>query len=83
MRPIAGTITDPAVTRAMNSLPDVMVANEGSIFIVTGTSAAGRNWLAENVVTEDTMLWGHGVVVEHRYFEDVFDGMVDAGLIVR
>jgi hypothetical protein len=83
MRPIPGTITDPAVTRAMNSLPDVMVANEGSIFIVTGTSRAGREWLVENVIDEDTQLWGKGIVVEHRYFEDVFDGMVDAGLIVR
>jgi hypothetical protein len=75
----------PTIANAVSrdGLPDVLITREGSLFLVAGTSRAGREWLAENVIDEETQVWGKSIVVEHRYIEGLFDGMVDAGLVVR
>jgi hypothetical protein len=83
MGPIAGTITDPAVTRACDALPDVLVANEGTLFIVNAISRRAKAWLAEHVDLDEAQHWGASLVVEHRFIVELVDGMHDSGLVVR
>lgn len=59
------------------------VRAEGSIYLVQPLDAEAKSWLEENVDSEESQYFGRSLVVEHRYFEDLFDGIVDAGFEVR
>lgn len=74
MRPIAGTITDPAVTRSLEgggNLPDVLVTKSDpwhyEVLAVTTRAKA---------VVEDG-------VYDAYDFKRLFDGLIDSGLVVR
>lgn len=58
---------------------DVLVQNEGTISILYGKTAAGRDWLAENL-DPDAQRWGGGYVVAHRYVSAILVGALDADL---
>ena len=77
------TIAHRVVDRAMAAIPDVLVTRDGSLFLVQAVSRAAKAWVEENVHDWESMSWGSHIAVEHRYMADLFDGMVDAGLIVR
>jgi hypothetical protein len=74
------TIAHRSVT--VDHLPDVLITSEGSLFLVQPVSRKGREWISESV-DPDAQKWGDSIVVEHRYIEALFDGMVDDGLVVR
>ena len=65
----------------ITAVPDVLVANEGSLFLVTPVSSRAKEWVEGNAYYTQT--WGDAIVVEHRYVVPLIDGMHDAGLIVR
>jgi len=63
---------------------DITVQNEGSIFILTGRTDAGRDWIEENCQEGDFNPFGHGArLVEHRYIGDIVRGAIGDGLVVR
>lgn len=68
---------------AMRELPDVLVTNEGSIYLVQPISRAGREWIEANVYMDEAQMWGDSLVVEHSYIVAIVDGLHDEGLIVR
>jgi hypothetical protein len=78
-----GTPTIAHRSARVDRLPDVLITREGSLFLVAGASTKGREWLLYNVDDDEVQSWGKHIVVEHRYISDLFDGMVDAGLVVR
>ena len=53
-----------------------------TVFLVEDVSPAGADWIAEHL-PEDAMTLGKNVVVEHRYIEDIVNGMINDGLRVR
>jgi hypothetical protein len=62
-------------------LADVLVRNEGSIFLFTPTTPAAREWISENV-QPNTQWFGASLVVEHRYAADLAVGMRADGLVL-
>lgn len=62
--------------------PDVFVRNEGSIFLVTPISEAAREWMKEHI-PDDAQYMGRSLVVEHRYVEDIINGMKGDGLRIK
>lgn len=66
---------------ALTTPPDLVVRNEGSIFILTPQTVAGDEWLAEHIPA-DAMTWCNGIVVEHRYIEAIVTGARADGLVV-
>jgi hypothetical protein len=77
MRPIPGTITDRGVTRSLRGgghLPDVLVTNEDPwhFTVMPVTTRARQHLDCSEAVTYDTY-----------DFKRLFDGLVDAGLVVR
>jgi len=63
---------------------DITVQNEGSIFILTGRTDGGRDWIEEHCQQGDFNPFGHGArLVEHRYIGDIVRGAIDDGLVVR
>jgi hypothetical protein len=61
------------------SAPDVLVNNQGTLFLFCPLTAKAKQWIAENVQSDAT--WFNDVlVVEHRYAWGLAEGMKDAGL---
>ena len=60
---------------------DFSVANHGSIFIVTPHSSEAKSWLDENV-SDDSQWLGGGLAVEHRFIDNLVEGMQNDGLVM-
>lgn len=63
-------------------MADVMVQCEGSIFLLTPISGEARSWLRDNV-QPDAQWFGPALVVEHRYVEDLVEGLRCEGFNVE
>jgi hypothetical protein len=61
--------------------PDVLVSNEGSIFLFQPLTARANVWIAE-YVQPDAQWLGEALVVEHRYAVELAAAMRDAGLVL-
>lgn len=66
-----------------NTTPDVLVANEGTVFTFCPLTPAAKEWVAENVQSEAWQWFGNVLVVETRYAWRLAEGMKDAGLVLR
>lgn len=63
---------------------DFSVLNEGTIAVVTPKTQEAKNWLIENVaINEETQWWGPGIVVEHRFLDDLLQGITNDGLTIK
>jgi len=60
--------------------PDVLVSNEGTVFVFCPLTPRAKQWIDENVSTEQWQWFGHALVVEQRYAWGLGQGMKDAGL---
>jgi len=63
--------------------PDILAENHGSIFLLRPVTSSGQFWLQENVIDEETQLFGNAVVCEPRYVADIVFGARGQGLMVR
>ncbi len=62
-------------------MADITIQNEGSIFLVHPHTDDANAWIDEHI-PKDAQFHGDAVVVEHRYIEDIVNGMVMDGLEV-
>ena len=63
--------------------PDILVENHGSLFLLRPTSSVGQAWLKENVICNETQIFGDAVVCEPRYVMDIVLGARGEGIVVR
>ncbi len=68
--------------KKLPEVPDAQVLNGGSVFLVTPHTDAAREWIKKNV-GEEAQFFGYSLVVEHRYIDDLVEGMCNDGLIVK
>jgi hypothetical protein len=61
---------------------DVLVANEGTVFLFNPLTAKAKEWIEEHAQT-DAQWFGTTLVVEHRYAWALAEGMKDAGLVLE
>src|SRR5215510_970910 len=61
--------------------PDVLVCNEGSIFLFQPVTSKAKSWIAKNV-QPDTQWFGDALVVEHRYAPELALAMCQDGLVL-
>lgn len=61
---------------------DFTVQNEGSIFLLRPHTQAAHVWITEHI-PDDVMQFGNAIVVEHRYIQDIVEGIQQEGLLVR
>ena len=58
-------------------MPDFTVTGGGSLYILTPHTDIAKEWIAEHIGEHQS--WCGGVAVEHRYFEAIFDGIINDG----
>jgi len=63
-------------------MADFTVENHGTIFLVRPLTAEARAWLDSNVVAEPYQWFGPALAVEHRYIENLVEGMTAEGFEV-
>ena len=61
---------------------DVLVRNEGSVFLLEPRSNRGEDWLQANLAGDPPRL-GRSYAVEPRYVGEIVSGMLFDGLGVR
>jgi len=60
---------------------DLLVRDEGSIFLLVPVTPAGQEWVDEHIPA-DAQTFGKAIVVEHRYIADIVNGALADGLEV-
>jgi hypothetical protein len=63
-----------------SATPDVLVRNEGTVFVFCPLTAEAEQWISEHV--HDALWFGSALVVEHHYAWPLAVGMHDAGLVL-
>jgi hypothetical protein len=63
-----------------SSTPDVLVRNEGTVFVFCPLTVEAKQWISEHV--HDPLWFGSALVVEHRYAWPLAVGMQDDGLVL-
>jgi hypothetical protein len=61
---------------------DIQARDEGTLWLLKPISAAGKNWLDENI-QDEALVWGDAIVVEHGFIQSVIEGIVADGLEVK
>lgn len=62
---------------------DVEVENHSTIYLFRPLTPRGFEWIDQFVQPESWQWFGDAVAVEHRYADDLRQGMLSAGLEVR
>lgn len=58
---------------------DITIESAGNVFLVSPLTDAAKCWIKENV-TGKVIYFGKSIVVEHRYIDDLLQGMQEGGL---
>jgi hypothetical protein len=61
---------------------DIRFEHYGSIILIRGLSPAGQAWLDENVGNDETQYFGNAIAAEPRYCLPIYEGAIEAGLVV-
>jgi hypothetical protein len=69
------------IARRKRPPPDLIVHDQGSIFLLFSMTPTGDAWTEEHI-SDDATRMGRAVVVEHRYIEDIINGAMSDGLYV-
>ena len=62
---------------------DVLVCDEGTIWLFNPLSERAKAWVAEHVAAESWQWLCDALAVEHRYAPAIVDAMVGDGLVLR
>lgn len=61
---------------------DAIVENHGSVYLIRPSNSDAMVWL-ESHTSNDAMWWAGALVVDHRYVNDIINGMISDGLVVH
>jgi hypothetical protein len=75
--------SSPTTAGNLQPSPDIVVEAHGSIVLLRPVSPIGQTWLQENVIGQETQLFGNAVVCEPRYVANIVFGARGEGLVVR
>ena len=62
-------------------MTDFIVQDHGSIIILEPQTTAAKAW-ADERFPEDAQNWANGTVIERRFFEPIYHGIVADGLTI-
>ena len=67
--------------KTMNA-PDFKLRNLFSLVLLYPVSKKAEQWTNRNI-SDDCNTLGGGIAIEPRYFEDIYEGIKDAGLTLK
>lgn len=63
------------------TLSDFDIQDAGSFVVLYAITSAAVDWRDENL-PEDAQQWAGGTVIERRYFEPIYNGIIADGLTI-
>lgn len=63
-------------------MTDLTFRHHGSIVLLHSNTETGREWVVSHIPA-DALMFGDGIVIEHRYFPDIIRGASADGLAVN
>ena len=69
-------------SQVVPTTPDVLVCNEGTVFLFCPLTSRGKAWI-DQYVQPGAQWFGNTLVVEHRFAWGLAQGMKDAGLLLE
>jgi hypothetical protein len=81
MRQVKGPANENHMEIKTKTTPDVLVRNEGTVFVFCPLTPRAKEWINEHVQS-DAQWFGNALVVEHRYAWGLAEGMKDEGLVL-
>ena len=81
MRRVEGTCKRNHMEIETKTAPDVLVRNEGTVFLFCPLTPRAKEWIDEHVQS-DAQWFGNALVVEHRHAWGLAEGMKDEGLVL-
>lgn len=69
-------------SRSQLICPDVLVRDEGTLWVFNPLTSAAQEWFAENVQSEPWQWLGTSLVVEHRFAIVLIQGIEHAGFAI-
>jgi hypothetical protein len=66
----------------MMATPDVLIRNEGTVWVFNPLTPAAQEWFDDNVESEPWQWLGTSLVVDHGMAAGLVQGILDAGLQV-
>ena len=73
----------PACCWAEEHRPDVLVCDEGTIWLFNPLSERAKAWVAEHVAAESWQWLCDSLAVEHRYAPAILEAMLGDGLVLQ
>src|SRR5439155_18245490 len=68
-------------SQVVPSTHDVLIRNEGTVFLFCPLTSRGKQWIEEHV-QPGAQWFGSALVVEHRFAWGLAQGLKDAGLVL-
>lgn len=64
---------------------DFRIQDEGTIIVLHPCNDAASIWIQDNLYGDNgsPVWWGGGVVIERRYFVEIFDALVDEEFVLH
>ena len=81
MRQVERTCKTKSYGNRTQNCADVLVRNEGTVFLFCPLTPRAKEWIDEHVQS-DAQRFGNALVVEHRYAWGLAEGMKDEGLVL-
>jgi hypothetical protein len=81
MRQVERTCKQNHMKIKAKTTPDLLVRNEGTVFLFCPLTSRAKEWIDEHVQS-DAQWFGNTLVVEHRYAWGLAEGMNDEGLVL-
>jgi hypothetical protein len=69
-------------SQAVRTVPDVLIRNEGTLFLFCPLTVRAKTWITERV-QPNAQWFGNALVVEHRFARGLAQGMKDEGLVLE
>lgn len=61
---------------------DFVVENHGSILLLGPQNDTAKQWVNDNIGTDETQMFAGKIVVEPRYIDDIIVGIESCGMTV-
>ncbi len=68
-------------SQVVTNTPDVLVRNEGTVFLFCPLTSRGKQWIEEHV-QPNAQWYGSALAVEHRFAWGLAQALKDAGLVL-
>jgi hypothetical protein len=63
--------------------PDFAVSDQGTVVLFNPLTVEARAWLDNMVSFEPWQMFGRALAVDHRYAQDLYDGIINDGMTVK